>query len=162
MRKIMGSSQKSLIVQFLVETLVIVLIAAFVALGLVATIVGFGAWPVDRDQFPGLVPLDNIGIYHRGCYCLCETVSGIIGLAIRSPHCHQKSVCHGTVGGCQSEENPDCHSIHSNPSTGCRNVYRCSKNRIFQECRHGLRWKRCCRYYPAVEQRPVIIEFIRI
>jgi putative ABC transport system permease protein len=36
MRKIMGSSQKNLIVQFLVETLIIVLIAAFAALGLVA------------------------------------------------------------------------------------------------------------------------------
>jgi putative ABC transport system permease protein len=38
MRKIMGSSQKNLIVQFLVETLVIVVIAAFVALGLVAVL----------------------------------------------------------------------------------------------------------------------------
>lgn len=36
MRKIMGSSQKNLIVQFLVETLIIVLIATFAALGLVA------------------------------------------------------------------------------------------------------------------------------
>ena len=36
MRKIMGSSQRNLIVQFLVETLIIVLIAAFAALGLVA------------------------------------------------------------------------------------------------------------------------------
>jgi putative ABC transport system permease protein len=36
MRKIMGSSQKNLIAQFFVETLVIVLIAAFTALGLVA------------------------------------------------------------------------------------------------------------------------------
>jgi len=38
MRKIMGSSQKNLIVQFLVETLTIVLIAAFAALGLVAVL----------------------------------------------------------------------------------------------------------------------------
>jgi putative ABC transport system permease protein len=38
MRKIMGSSRKNLIVQFLAETLLIVLIAAFVALGLVATL----------------------------------------------------------------------------------------------------------------------------
>ncbi len=38
LRKIMGSSQKNLIVQFLVETLVIVLIAAFAALGLVAAL----------------------------------------------------------------------------------------------------------------------------
>jgi putative ABC transport system permease protein len=36
MRKIMGSSQKNLIVQFLVETLIIVLIAAFTAVGVVA------------------------------------------------------------------------------------------------------------------------------
>jgi putative ABC transport system permease protein len=36
MRKIMGSSQKNLIVQFFVETLIIVLIAAFAALGIVA------------------------------------------------------------------------------------------------------------------------------
>jgi putative ABC transport system permease protein len=36
MRKIMGSSQKNLIVQFLVETLIIVLIAALAALGVVA------------------------------------------------------------------------------------------------------------------------------
>lgn len=36
MRKIMGSSQKNLVIQFLVETLIIVLIAAFAALGLVA------------------------------------------------------------------------------------------------------------------------------
>jgi putative ABC transport system permease protein len=36
MRKIMGSSQKNLVMQFLVETLVIVLIAACAALGLVA------------------------------------------------------------------------------------------------------------------------------
>jgi ABC-type antimicrobial peptide transport system permease subunit len=35
MRKIMGSSQKNLIVQFLAETLIIVLVAAFTALGLV-------------------------------------------------------------------------------------------------------------------------------
>jgi ABC-type antimicrobial peptide transport system permease subunit len=38
MRKIMGSSQKNLIVQFLVETVIIVLIAAFAALGLVAVL----------------------------------------------------------------------------------------------------------------------------
>ncbi len=38
MRKIMGSSQKNLIAQFLVETLIIVLIAAFAALGLVAVV----------------------------------------------------------------------------------------------------------------------------
>jgi putative ABC transport system permease protein len=38
MRKIMGSSQKNLIVQFLVETLIIVLIAAFAALGLVSVV----------------------------------------------------------------------------------------------------------------------------
>jgi putative ABC transport system permease protein len=36
MRKIMGSSQKNLIVQFLVETLIVVVIAAFAALGLLA------------------------------------------------------------------------------------------------------------------------------
>ncbi len=38
MRKIMGSSQKNLIFQFLVETLIIVLVAAFVALSLVTAI----------------------------------------------------------------------------------------------------------------------------
>ena len=38
MRKIMGSSQKNLILQFLMETLIIVLIAAFAALGLVAAL----------------------------------------------------------------------------------------------------------------------------
>jgi putative ABC transport system permease protein len=36
MRKVMGSSQKNLIMQFLVETLIVVLIAAFAALGLIA------------------------------------------------------------------------------------------------------------------------------
>ena len=36
MRKILGSSQKNLIAQFFVETLVIVLVAAVAALGLVA------------------------------------------------------------------------------------------------------------------------------
>ena len=105
MRKIMGSSQKNLVVQFFVETLVIVLIAAFAALGLVAvampSLVSMLGLQVS-GQFLRSLPLDHAGIDHRGGYHLCGTVSGIIDLPVQSAHCHQKSVCHGTGRGCQS------------------------------------------------------------